>query len=349
MKNTISPFTPKYTITQKLLDSIKKISVQIAVLNTRRYPKVVLAEYERYAREISSFSSTSIEGNPLPLTEVKQILKHLPQNITDSQKEIVNYNNALIMLNSKLTTQPTLLLDLPLILDIHKIVMNGLLIRSKCGTLRKEPVFVNDLRLRKTVYWPPDHQDVPILMKQLVSYAQQNIEKTDPVILAGIFHKQFVVIHPFMDGNGRTVRLTAKLLLARMGLNTFDLFSFENYYNKNVSRYFQNVGVQGNYYDVMGSLDFTMWLEYFAEGILDELYRVAKELDTAVVEPSTELKEYHKTMLTYIEKKGFITDREYVKLTNRARPTRVLDFNKMIKLGYIIRYGKGKATYYKLK
>ena len=43
-----------------------------------------------------------------------------------------------------------------------------------------------------------------------------------------------------MDGNGQ--RHDLKMLLARMGLNTFHLFSFENYYNTNISKYFQMVG-----------------------------------------------------------------------------------------------------------
>ena len=347
MKNKAAQFNPRYSITPKLLNLIKRISAQTALLNTRRFPKIILAGYERNAREISAFSSTSIEGNPLPLTEVKKILKNLPQNITNSQKEVVNYNDALIMLNERLSKRENLPLNLPLILEIHKNVMKGLLLKSKCGTLRAEPVFVNAPRLRKTVYRPPDSKDVPVLMNELIYYVQQNKPLIDPILLAGIFHKQFVVIHPFTDGNGRTVRLATKVLLAGMGINTFKLFSFENYYNRNAGRYFQNAGVIGSYYDIAAALDFTVWLEYFAEGILDELYRVSKELDKAAVEPSTRLKEYHKNILAYIEKNGFITDRDYTGLTERARPTRALDFNKMIALGLIERFGKGKATYYK--
>ena len=88
-------------------------------------------------------------------------------------------------------------------------------------------------------------------MDDLFRFVKTN-QSTDPLILAGIFHKQFVIIHPFMDGNGRTVRLMTKVILARMGLDTFSLFSFENYYNKNVTRYFQTVGEYGNYYDLSG-------------------------------------------------------------------------------------------------
>ncbi|KKT78732.1 MAG: hypothetical protein UW74_C0017G0001, partial [Candidatus Giovannonibacteria bacterium GW2011_GWC2_44_8] len=83
----------------------------------------------------------------------------------------------------------------------------------------------------------------------------------------------------YIDGNGRTVRLVTKALLSSMGLNTFNLFSFENYYNTNVAKYFEFVGERGNYYDLANKLDFTSWLIYFTGGIIDELLRVGKELE----------------------------------------------------------------------
>ena len=171
----------------------------------------------------------------------------------------------------------------------------------------------------------------------------------DPLILAGIFHKQMVIIHPFMDGNGRTTRLATKVLLAEMGLNTFNLFSFENYYNKNVTKYFQTVGESGNYYELIEKIDFTSWLEYFTEGIIDELLRVQKLLPEVGINPETQLKPYHLKILEFIKEKGFIADRDYAKLINRAKATRALDFKKLIELGLISRKGKGKATYYVLR
>ena len=134
-----------------------------------------------------------------------------------------------------------------------------------------------------------------------------------------------------------------------MGLNTFYLFSFENYYNQNVSRYFQEVGVLGNYYEIEDKIDFTSWLEYFTDGIIDELLRVIKELEKEKNSPDRELKEYHLKIIAYIKKKGYIADRDYALLTKRAKPTRNLDFRKLIAAGIIEKIGKGKATYYKLK
>ena len=340
-------FQPKYIITDQLLANIKKINSLVSELNNRRFPSVVLLELERNAREVSSFASTSIEGNPLPLTEVKKILKAKPDHLRDSEREVLNYNQALQDLNKRLE-EDKITLSVQFILKIQGQVVQRLLPKSETGQLREKPVVVNDPRTGQSVYLPPEVKDVKPLMEELIEFTN-NREKIDALILAGIFHKQMVIIHPFMDGNGRTTRLATKVLLAAMGLNTFNLFSFENYYNKNVSRYFQTVGEFGNYYDLAGKIDFTPWLEYFTEGIIDELLRVEKLLPEISINPQSELKPYHLKILEFIQKKGFISDRDYAKLSDRKKATRALDFRKLIDLGMIERKEKGRATYYALK
>lgn len=341
-------FEPKYAVSNKLLANIKRITGIIADLNSRVFSGVVLAELEKRAREISAFSSTSIEGNPLPLTDVKRILKTRPEYIRDSEKEVLNYNKALMELND-LIRHKKQVFDLPLILKIQKTITQDLIENHRSGCLRQEPVFINNPKTRQAVYLPPEQADVPGLIDGLLDYINKNENEVDSLILAGIFHKQFVIIHPFIDGNGRTARLATKVLLAKMGLNTFNLFSFENYYNKNVSKYFQEVGLLGNYYDIKDRIDFTSWLEYFTDGIIDELLRVSKGLKNENISPEKELKDYHQKIIGYIEKHGYISDRDYAKLTKRAKPTRNLDFRKLIELDIIEKMGKGKATYYKLK
>ena len=340
-------FQPKYIITDQLLANIKKINSLVSELNNRRFPSVVLLELERNAREVSSFASTSIEGNPLPLTKVKKILKAKPDHLRDSEREVLNYNQALQDLNKRLE-EDKITLSVQFILKIQGQVVQRLLPKSETGQLREKPVVVNDPRTGQSVYLPPEVKDVKPLMEELIEFTN-NREKIDALILAGIFHKQMVIIHPFMDGNGRTTRLATKVLLAAMGLNTFNLFSFENYYNKNVSRYFQTVGEFGNYYDLAGKIDFTPWLEYFTEGIIDELLRVEKLLPEISINPQNELKPYHLKILEFIQKKGFISDRDYAKLSDRKKATRALDFRKLIDLGMIERKEKGRATYYALK
>jgi Fic family protein len=341
-------FNPKYKISSKLLANIKRITEIIAEFNVQKFSEVVLVKFEKEAREISAFSSTSIEGNPLPLTDVKRILKNQPKNLRDSEKEVLNYNKALNNLNN-LIKKGKINFSLELILKIQKTIIDGLISKNNSGKIRQESVFVNNPKTRQVAFLPPDYQEVQILLQEAIDYVNKSEKEIDPLILAGIFHKQFVVIHPFLDGNGRTARLITKVLLAEMGIDTFNLFSFENYYNKNISKYFEKVGVFGDYYEVRGKIDFTDWLEYFTDGIIDELLRIKKELASETISPETELKNYHKKIIKYIEKKGYITDSDYAKLTERAKPTRNLDFRKLLGLNIIERFGKGKATYYKLK
>ena len=340
-------FNPKYTITNKLLSNIKYIALLVEELNNQRFPKVILMDFEKKAREVSTYASTSIEGNPLPLTEVKKILKNRPQYIRDSEREVLNYNAALEYLND-LNKKDDLKISLDLILTVHKKVIAGLLPDFESGILRKKPVVVNDPRSGKVVFLPPDHKIVSTLISDLIKYILKNRNTVDSLILAGIFHKQMVIIHPFMDGNGRTTRLITKILLSKMGLDIFNLFSFENYYNKNVTKYFQTVGEFGDYNELVEKIDYSNWLEYFTEGIIDELLRVKKIVPQLGNSPQTKIEEHHLKIINYIKKNGFITDRDYSKLTDRAKATRTLDFQKLIELDFIKREGKGRSTYYVL-
>ena len=65
--------------------------------------------------------------------------------------------------------------------------------------------------------------------------------------------------------------------------------------------------------------------------------------------PETQLQPYHLEILEFIGEKGFIADHDYAKLTDRAKATRALDFQKLTELKLIGRKGKGRATYYVLR
>jgi len=340
-------FNPKYTITTRLLSNIKRIAELVTELNGKHFSDVVLFEFEKKAREVSAHSSTSIEGNPLPLTDVKRLIKNAPENVRDSEKEVLNYNNALIYLNN--IVKKDFSFNLNFILGVQKMVTDGLINKFHSGKIRQEPVFVNNPRTRQTIYFPPDYKDVLGLINELIDFVNENKSKIDPLILAGIFHKQFVIIHPFIDGNGRTTRLATKMLLSNMGLNTFNLFSFENYYNNNVTKYFENVGLIGDYYDLKDDVDFTFWLEYFTDGIIDELLRVGDELSNVKIEINMQLQSHHQAILDYIKKNGSMKVSDYAKITERARATRYIDFEKLISFDLIERKGKGKNSYYVLK
>lgn len=339
-------FEPKYTVTDALLANIKRIAEVVTSLNERRFPHVVVFEMERVAREISAHASTSIEGNPLPLTDVKRLLKQAPERVRDSEREVLNYNEALLTLKKRIDAGISMI-DLPVILETQRQVTKGLLPDFSSGALRTAPVFVNDPKIGQTIFWPPDHEDVQKLLEDLLEFSTTKKEKIDSLILAGIFHKQFVLVHPFMDGNGRTVRLLTTSLLATLGIDIFHLFSFERYYNANVTKYFTMVGERGSYYDL--NIDFTPWLEYFTDGVLDELLRVKDVLEKSVESPASGMKDHHRVVLEYLKDYPSINDTIYATLVDRAKPTRALDFRYLLDQKLIERHGKGRATYYTVK
>lgn len=135
--------------------------------------------------------------------------------------------------------------------------------------------------------------------------------------------------------------------MAALGLNTFPLFSFENYYNNNVGKYFEFVGVKGNYYDIRKEIDFTPWLEYFTDGIIDEMLRVKKQIPKTM-QPESRLESYHEQIIKFIKENGYIKDSDYAKLTKRSRASRTNDFNQLLKFKMILRKGKARASYYTL-
>lgn len=338
-------FSPKYTISDQLLKNIKEINKVIVELNNKRFPNPILYKLNSQANILSTYASTSIEGNNLRLTEVKKLLKSNPKNIKDTEREVLNYNEALEFLNSGIKNKG-IRLNNSLIQKTHRLVTKKLLLGGNCGKYREDSVVVHNPLTREFIYLPPDYKDVKKLMSTLLSYVKENEGDIDPLILAGIFHKQFVLIHPFIDGNGRTCRLVTKVLLAELGIDTFELFSFETFYNQDVTKYFSLVGEQGSYYDLENEIDFTSWLEYFTEGVLNEILRVRKILENKELTPEYTILKDHSRMLEYIKMNGFITDRKYAELTDRAKATRVMDFNKLIDLGLIERKGKGRSTYY---
>ena len=234
------PWHPKYTISDKLLLTIREIGESIGEIKTLHLTDTALAKLELNARALSSYASTSIEGNPLPLTDVKRLLKTRKESIRDTEREVLNYNSALQAL-FKSIRQNRFKLNIKTLEQVQGQVVDGLMDNpSHCGALRQAPVIIrNPRKPDEIIFIPPDSKDVRALTEALMASVNQNVGKIDPVILAGIFYRQNVIIHPFIDGNGRTTRLLTTAILGRSGLDLFEIFSFEDYYNRNITRYFK--------------------------------------------------------------------------------------------------------------
>jgi len=337
--------SPKYQIRNRLLKTIREIGETLAIIKTRRLSAPAIAKLTLDARSLSSYASTSIEGNPLPLTDVKRLIKQSPKQIRDTEREVLNYNQALEWVQTQVETGK-FQLSAKTFAKVQGMVVDGLMDNPfDIGKLRQRPVIIRDPRdPNKTAFLPPDHVDVKPLLDDLMEFVNANLNDLDPVLLAGLFHKQAVIIHPFMDGNGRSTRLMTTAILGMAGLDVFPIFAFESYYNRNVTKYFQMVGEFGDYYEEKEKFNFTHWLEYFAEGILDELKRVQKSLPDMTSKPR--LKPHEKLILDYIDEHGAITQREYGQITERKLATRKKDFAHLVSVGLIEKQGGSRSIFY---
>ncbi len=335
---------PKYSIHNQLLRTIREIGEALGTIRSQSLSRSKLASLELEARTISSYASTSIEGNPLPLTDVKRLIKRSPKQVRDTEREVLNYNRALKWVQEEVRKNrfkpDTKTFEL-----LQGIAVEGLMDNAfDVGNIRKKPVVIRNPRsIDDIVFMPPDHGDVEALCKELFIFIQENLSELDPILLAGIFHKQAVIIHPFMDGNGRSTRLMTTGIMGMAGLDIFSIFSFEAYYNQNITRYFKMVGETGDYYDIQNSIDYSNWLDYFADGILDELKRVQKSLPEKQL---ARLASHHQVILDYIEANGSITQREYGEISDRSLAARKKDLIKLIELGLIEKQGGGRSVYY---
>ena len=336
-------FEPKFIIRPRLLRTIREIGETLGMIRASNLSDARLARLTHTARALSAHASTSIEGNPLPLTDVKRLLKQAPAQTRDTEREVLNYNRALEWVQARVSVG-RFELNTATFETVQGMVVEGLMDNPyDVGHIRQKPVVIRDpLVAGSTVFLPPDHGDVPELCDKLFEYLRANLNELDPILLAGLFHKQAVIIHPFMDGNGRSTRLMTTGILGMTGLDVFPIFSFEEYYNRNVTRYFQMVGEQGDYYDLKGSAEFSNWLEYFTEGILDELKRVQKSLP----QRQPRLEKHHRLILDHIEAHGSITQKEYGGISNRSLASRKNDFVRLLELGLIHQVGGGRSVHY---
>ena len=89
-------------------------------------------------------------------------------------------------------------------------MLKGIL--DNAGVYRNENVVIGGASHR-----PPDHVIVPELMEQCISKVESEWSTIHPVERAAKVHAEFVKIHPFIDGNGRTSRLLMNYELMKAG------------------------------------------------------------------------------------------------------------------------------------
>jgi len=196
-----------------LQTNIERLEEKKKLLDAKRPLANVALERLREAINVEwTYNSNSIEGNTLTLNETRIVLEDGMTVKGKSMREhfeVTNHHDAIAHLE-KLVISDSPILEQE-ILHLHSLVMLRLE-KDFAGRLRNAGV-----RIVGANFTPPNALKVPDLLTELIDFVNANEMGLSPIVLASVFHHRFVWIHPFFDGNGRTVRLVMNLLLMRKG------------------------------------------------------------------------------------------------------------------------------------
>lgn len=158
-----------------------------------------------------TYHSNAIEGNTLTLKETKVAL----EGITIGGKtlrehfEAINHRDAILMVEELVEKQQPL--DEWTIKNLHQLVLKNI-DADNAGRYRQVNVLISGAEHR-----PPSALQVPELMAAFSQWCSNDAQQLHPVERAARIHGEFVKIHPFVDGNGRTSRLLMNLELMKAG------------------------------------------------------------------------------------------------------------------------------------
>lgn len=183
--------------------------------------------------------SNQIEGNILDEKAVTSLIGSKVKKTADkNEKEILNYQNALAY--AETLAKENKIPSVRDFCDLQKLVTADLIQKNQHGRLRTIPVsIVNDatgIEIEKC----PDPSHVPFLMQDLWDWLKEN-ENANPFAKAFAFHYLAVAIHPFADGNGRTVRLFQQILLMQSGETIARYVPSETIVMRNRNRYYASI------------------------------------------------------------------------------------------------------------
>ena len=331
----------KYNLSKKILENISSIERLYGQLESQVVPKELLLNLEKHNLVKSSFSSNSIEGNPLSQEEVTNLILggRVPAN--RDEKEVRNYFDILKQIGREYDT-----LDVETILKIHKQLLQGVEDQIS-GEIRNRKVVVGNPSQEGTVvvkHDPPKHtrKEIEKLLEELIEWT--NTSEELPILKAGIYHHEFVYIHPFVDGNGRACRLTTTILLNKLGYKINKYFILDDYYDIDRIQYSDSL-------HLADSGDKTEWLEYFTDGVKYSLQSALAKIEEGLKGISFDMRPTNreKDVLDLIKKYKEITSSDVSKDLHISRQQAFNLLDGLVSKGYLEKQGSTKNSFYILR
>lgn len=273
-------YIPPYQITDKILSFVADISEKIGKITERT--NLDSKPHLRKKNKIKSIhSSLAIEANSLSLDEVRDVING--RTVMGKQKEIQEVKNAYAAYEEIGRFD---IYSINELMRLHGIMTKYTVEESGNFRRGEEGVFNGD----KCIFMAPPASLVPEQMQSLFDWMNKAKDTVHPLILAAVFHYEFVFIHPFSDGNGRMARLWHTAILTAWK-PMFEFIPIESQIEK----------FQEGYYNAIAKCHIDGESTVFIEFILEQISAVLSEILNSANYSSDNLSEYVKRLLSVME------------------------------------------------
>jgi len=238
------------------------------------HPKVFF-QLKNIFHKLESIGSARIEGNNTTIVEYMETNLSDRKQFSEGIKEIQNIEKSMAFVEENIVDYP---ISRALISEMHKMIVDELMPPpqgerdSTPGQFRQ----VN-LEISKSTHKPPEWLKVNEYMEELLDFVNREDSPKYDLLKTAIAHHRFVWIHPFRNGNGRTVRLFTYAMLVKAGFNV------------NVGRIINPTAVfcsnRNDYYSYLSAADngtrssMLSWIEYVLKGLKEEIEKIDKLSD----------------------------------------------------------------------
>ncbi len=158
-----------------------------------------------------TYNSNAIEGNTLTLSETKVVLEGITIGGKTMREhlEVINHKEAILFLEETAPKKEPL--SEWYIRNLHRLILKSI-DDENAGVYRSENVIISGAKHR-----PPEHFLIKERMERMMAEYNGQWQKLHSIERAALLHGEFVKIHPFIDGNGRTARLLLNFELLKSG------------------------------------------------------------------------------------------------------------------------------------
>lgn len=197
-----------------------------------------------YLTKSAAVYSSNIEGNSVDLNSFMSY--QLSKEKFKAGKEVKEIEN---LIEAYQSAQENPLTEANL-LKAHSILSKTLLIKSKRGKYRVEPVGIFGKKGLVYLAIEPEFvkQEMADFFADIQKLLHENLSPEEVFYFASLIHLRFVHIHPFRDGNGRTARLLEKWFIAEKIGKQLWMIPSEKYYKENQAIYYSSINMGVNFY-----------------------------------------------------------------------------------------------------